>query len=94
MTCQIVQRMLSIHCTCQMTLYIIPPCMDNYWCSLFVRQVCYYKRQTTNKSLCKAHDSAQQLYFVNTYLQGNSSICAHHKNKVVMLAEYLVTTVV
>ena len=38
------------------------------------------KCQTTNKSLCKTYaDSVQQLYFVNTYLQG---------------AEYLVTTVV
>lgn len=45
--------------------------LDNYWCFLYERQVRYYKHQTTNnKSLCKTYaDRAQQLYFVNTYLQ-------------------------
>ena len=52
------------------------PTLDNYWCYLYERQVRYYKRQTTNKSLCKTYaDHAQQLYFVNTYLQMNSSTC-------------------
>ena len=63
--------------------------LDNYWCSLYERQVCYYKRQTTNnKSLCKTYaDHAQQLYFVNTYLQKNSSTCDASKYTIDHISE-------
>ena len=63
--------------------------LDNYWCYMYERQVRYYKRQTTNnKSLCKTYaDRAQQLYFVNTYLQANSSICDASKYNIDHISE-------
>ena len=63
--------------------------LDNYWCYLYERQVRYYKRQTTNnKSLCKTYtDRAQQLCFVNAYLQANSSICESSKYTLDQISE-------
>lgn len=37
---------------------------DNYWCYMYERQVCFYKRQTTNQKQYARHSHIGQLSFV------------------------------
>lgn len=51
--------------------------LDNYWRFVYERLVRFYKQQTTYmKSLCKTFvDRAQQLQFVNLYLESHNLLC-------------------
>ena len=65
---------------------------DNYWCFMYERLVCYYKRQTTNmKTLCKTFaDRASQLHFTNTYLEARVPLTPVQRFSITTISKTLV----